>query len=244
MKKNLVLLLVLMSSLLVFGQQSLSKLRGRILTSDGYGVSVFVKLARANKSTVSGDNGEFEITGLSLSTDTLIVSSAESLLLRIPVIIAREEGLDLGDIHLTSKIGELATVDVYGHIMAGKYMISSFANKISSGINETPQAVSVISKQAITEKMAFTLKDIADDVAGVNQYSGFDEYTIRGFRADNPHYLNGLRGYRTTFVNTMLLNIEKIEVIKGPAASLYGNCDPGGTINLVTKNRCNPSITA
>jgi len=33
----------------------------------------------------------------------------------------------------------------------------------------------------------------------------------------------------------MLVNIERVEVIKGPTATLYGNCDPGGTINLVTK---------
>ena len=83
--------------------------------------------------------------------------------------------------------------------------------------------------------MGFTLKDVADDAAGVNNYSGYDEYSIRGFKAENARLINGLRGYNTTYTSSMLVNIERVEVVKGPSATLYGNCDPGGTINLVTK---------
>ena len=87
----------------------------------------------------------------------------------------------------------------------------------------------------IQDRMDFTLKDAVDAASGVEQYSGYDEYTIRGFRAENARMINGLRGYNTTYTSNMLVNVERIEVIKGPAATLYGNCDPGGTINLVTK---------
>ncbi|MBW4968453.1 TonB-dependent receptor plug domain-containing protein, partial [Pseudoalteromonas sp. CR1] len=40
------------------------------------------------------------------------------------------------------------------------------------------------------------------------------------------------RGYPST---PDAANIERIEVLKGPAASLYGRGDPGGTVNIVTK---------
>jgi iron complex outermembrane receptor protein len=112
---------------------------------------------------------------------------------------------------------------------------SFFGNKTQTAIIDIPQSISTITKELIHDKMEFTLKDVVDDVAGVNQYSGYDEYTIRGFRAENARDINGLRGYNSTYTSSMLVNIERVEVIKGPTATLYGNCDPGGTINLVTK---------
>jgi iron complex outermembrane receptor protein len=112
---------------------------------------------------------------------------------------------------------------------------SFFGNKTQTAIIDIPQSISTVTKELIHDKMEFTLKDVVDDVAGVNQYSGYDEYTIRGFRAENARDLNGLRGYNSTYTSAMLVNIERVEVIKGPTATLYGNCDPGGTINLVTK---------
>ena len=100
---------------------------------------------------------------------------------------------------------------------------------------DIPQSISAIAKELIKDKMNFTLKDAASEVVGVNQYSGYDEYSIRGFKAENARLINGLRGYNTTYASAMLVNVERIEIMKGPAATLYGNCDPGGTINLVTK---------
>jgi|SRR6185503_248994 len=112
---------------------------------------------------------------------------------------------------------------------------SGFATKIQARLIDIPQSVSTVNSQLIQDKMEFTLKDAADNVAGVNQYSGFDEYAIRGFKAENARDINGLRGYNTTYASPMLVNIEKVEIIKGSSATLYGNCDPGGTINLITK---------
>src|ERR1700744_5446020 len=112
---------------------------------------------------------------------------------------------------------------------------SFFGNKTQTAILDIPQSISTVTKELIHDKMEFTLKDVADDVAGVNQESGYDEYTIRGFRAENARDINGLRGYNTTYTSPLLVNIERVEIIKGPTATLYGNCDPGGTINLVTK---------
>ncbi|MEH1845008.1 MAG: TonB-dependent siderophore receptor [Nostoc sp.] len=59
-----------------------------------------------------------------------------------------------------------------------------------------------------------------------------DRYSIRGF--DQPLYLrDGFRDSNAGLVETA--NLERIEVLKGPASVLYGNVDPGGVINFVTK---------
>lgn len=130
----------------------------------------------------------------------------------------------------------LQLVEVLGRTQKSyKSDYSFFGSKTETPVIGIPQSISAITKELVQDKMEFTLKDAASGVAGVNDYSGYDEYTIRGFRAENARDINGLRGYNTTYTSATLVNVERIEVIKGPTATLYGNCDPGGTINLVTK---------
>jgi iron complex outermembrane receptor protein len=112
---------------------------------------------------------------------------------------------------------------------------SSTGTKTATPVTEIPQTISSVPRQLMDDKMELNLKEAVSDLAGVNTYSGYDEYTIRGFRAENARNINGLRGYNTTYTSALLLNVESIDVIKGPAAALYGNSDPGGNIDLVTK---------
>tara|TARA_R100001369_G_scaffold47958_1_gene74442 strand:- start:309 stop:2096 length:1788 start_codon:yes stop_codon:yes gene_type:complete len=59
-----------------------------------------------------------------------------------------------------------------------------------------------------------------------------DDFLIRGFNAEES--VNGL-GFRQTDHPTDLANVERLEILKGPASVLYGQMEPGGTINVVTK---------
>jgi iron complex outermembrane recepter protein len=113
--------------------------------------------------------------------------------------------------------------------------VSSTATKTSTPVLDIPQTISTVTRQLMDDKMDFTVKESVTSLANVNDYSGYDEYSIRGFLAENPRCINGLRGYNSRYSSILLLNIDNIDVIKGPAAALYGNTDPGGTINLITK---------
>lgn len=221
---------------MVNAQKPYGSIHGRILNNDGKPAeSVTVELQRLNKLSFSDNNGSFELSHLQPGSDSLIISSAEFKALKLPVQII-DGSSDIGTIHLQYNIPLLQSVEINGRTAQSyKSDYSFFVNKTQTTSIYIPQSVSSVTKELISDKMAFNLKDVADGVAGVNQYSGYDEYTIRGFRAENSRDINGLRGYNTTYTNSMLVNIERVEIIKGPTSTLYGNGDPGGTINLVTK---------
>ena len=124
------------------------------------------------------------------------------------------------------------------------YLINTtqMGGKFSGTLKDLPQSVSLVSREFMEDRMAFQITDMVQDLAGVSQASVYDDLTIRGF---NSGYTNGLRlvngmrsayGYGTSFWRAPLTaNLESIEVLKGPGASLFGDIVPGGTINLVTK---------
>ena len=72
----------------------------------------------------------------------------------------------------------------------------------------------------------------------------FNEVMLRGFR-DTPFYRNGLNDSLGQLAPRSLINIERIEVLKGPNAALLGPGEPGGSINYITKRpKSEASLTA
>ena len=228
---------LLFTNLLVFAQRQEGSVKGKVFANDGKpAAGITIELQGSKKLTFTDLNGFFAMHHLPVLQDTLVISSAETKVYKQAIQLKKDESIDIGTILLHDHIPQLQNVEIRGRIARSyKSDYSFFVNKTQTPLIDIPQSVSTITKELIADKMAFNLKDVVDDIAGVNQYSGYDEYTIRGFRAENSRDINGLRGYNTTYTNSMLVNIERVEIIKGPTATLYGNCDPGGTINLVTK---------
>jgi iron complex outermembrane receptor protein len=233
----LVILTLLLFTLPVFSQTQSGCIKGTIITADGKPVPhATVILKKTNITTFSNDDGTFLFGHLPLLKDTLEISAIGLNLFKKEVEVGPGEMNNLGLIKLAEKVTQLQTVEVTGRsVPSYKSDYSFFGNKTKMPVIDIPQSVTAITKEVLQDKMEFTLKDALEEVAGLNQYSGYDEYAIRGFHADNAHDINGLRSYNTTYTSSMLVNIERIELIKGPTSTLYGNCDPGGTINLVTK---------
>lgn len=108
--------------------------------------------------------------------------------------------------------------------------------KTDTPIMETPMSVQVIPKQVLKDQQAVRIKDALKNVSGVfwatdPMYEGFQ---MRGFVSDGSTtvYRNGLRIRRAQHE---VANLEQLEVVKGPAAAMYGRIEPGGLINVVTK---------
>lgn len=103
---------------------------------------------------------------------------------------------------------------------------------------DVPQSVSVVTDTEMKDRGAVKLVDALDGVAGVNNTLGEgsrDQFVIRGFDAIRDIYRDGLRDDGNLQSYRSLANVERVEVVKGPAGALYGRGSAGGIINMVTK---------
>ncbi|MEQ3623002.1 MAG: TonB-dependent siderophore receptor [Marinobacter sp.] len=120
------------------------------------------------------------------------------------------------------------------------------ATKTDTPVIETPQSVSVVSREDWEEKGARTVQRAASYTPGVgtNQVGSSNRYDyliLRGFSdgSINNTYLDGLRvmndggSYSSFAIDPWFL--ERIEIVKGPTSVLYGQGSPGGIVALTSK---------
>lgn len=108
--------------------------------------------------------------------------------------------------------------------------------KTDTPLLETPQAISVVPEAVIRDQGTPKLEKALRNVAGVTPggyYQEWDYYRLRGFDASFETFRDGLRG--DYGMNSEMFGVERMEVIKGPASSLYGQGPLGGMVNLVSK---------
>lgn len=113
---------------------------------------------------------------------------------------------------------------------------SSSGTKTETLQRDIPQTVNVVTQQLIRDQAAVSLQDVLRNVPGVGFSHGDgqrDQVTIRGFNAIADQFIDGFRDDALYFRD--LSNIERIEVLKGPSAMLYGRGSSGGLINRITK---------
>jgi TonB-dependent siderophore receptor len=115
---------------------------------------------------------------------------------------------------------------------------STTATKMVVPLRLTPASVGVVSHDLVESQAGTILGDALKNVSGVNVQTGFgihDFFVIRGFDSlSNGLVLtDGAAEPEVSFYN--LYNIERVEVLKGPGAFLYGGNPLSGTVNLVRK---------
>jgi iron complex outermembrane recepter protein len=115
---------------------------------------------------------------------------------------------------------------------------ASVGTKTGEAIRDVPQSIQVVPRQVIEDQGQTSFNDTLRNVSGVSQAQG-GRIDIRGFRASENILRNGVRNDRgggiTNSSNLDLEDVEQIEILKGPASVLYGGGEPGGSINITTK---------
>jgi iron complex outermembrane receptor protein len=128
---------------------------------------------------------------------------------------------------------------VQGYV-AGRSMAGT---KTNTPIMETPQAISVVGSEQIRDQKPGKFDEILRYSPGVvagtfGADTRNDWFLIRGFKSDDIGlFLDGLQLFYTSYASWKLqpFNMERVEVLRGPSAVLYGGSSPSGIVNAVSK---------
>lgn len=110
------------------------------------------------------------------------------------------------------------------------------ATKTDTALIDTPQAISIVTQQQIRDQNVQTIGDALRYVPGVSVAQGEghrDELIIRGQRTSADFFVNGIRDDSRYLRD--LYNAQRIEVLKGPNAMIFGRGGGGGVVNRVLK---------
>ena len=119
---------------------------------------------------------------------------------------------------------------------------ASIATRTDTPLRDIPQSIQVIPRQVIEDQQATSIEEVLENAAGVTFLGNIDaqgiDFAIRGFDSA-PVLRDGFRllGFAGSGGATApeVAILEQVEVLRGPASVLFGQAEPGGVINLVSK---------
>lgn len=214
-------------------------IKGNIKNSAGQPAEAINLILRGTgKGTLTDANGDFEFSALEPGHYQLVGTGVGIKRIDRSVHVKANETTRL-DMTAEESAQELQTVEIVGNRGTSyKNDLSFIASKTATPIKDVPQAISYITKEVMRDQGVFLMGDAVKNMSGVNQFTFYDDLTIRGFRMNGgstTQLVNGLRTFSGFWKQPPVNYLERVEVIKGAASALYGNTSPGGTINRVTK---------
>ncbi len=211
-------------------------IQGRIFTTDNQpAVSVTVQLLSTNKAAITDEQGAFllknikegvytvevSLVGLQTQTKTVTVKPKETVTVQFTLM---EDARQLNEVVVrTQKSLNEKPVSI---------------GKIAIDPMDLPQSLSIVGQSTIREQQAQRLSDVIKNVNGVyvttTRGNVQESFGARGYSLGTSNlFKNGAR--INSGVMPEMSSLEKVEVLKGSAAILYGQVAPGGIVNMVTK---------
>ncbi len=154
-------------------------------------------------------------------------ASSQSVVVETDVQIPLTVGLSLAPV---SNVVDVTDDSVYTATETAS------GTKTSTPLLQVPQAITVINRQLLDDQGVIKLDDALKNVAGVKAggyYQDWDYYHIRGFDASFTTYIDGLR--TANGIGEETFGLERVEILKGPSSSVYGQGTLGGIVNLQSK---------
>ncbi|MBW8684478.1 TonB-dependent receptor [Chitinophaga sp. B61] len=219
------------------GSMQQGTLRGQITSPAGQPLpGMTVRLDQTTYGSVTDAQGYYQLANVPTGTYTLAVSGVGYQVARHEVVVISRRTTELS-LQLSNHTGQLSAVT----ISTAQRASFTNVNKIAVPVRDLPLTTSAVSARTIEQRGIDDLGEAMKNTTGVranNTYGGFQHFTVRGF-SNFVLLVDGVRDERhnisTSAPSTNLANIERIEVLKGPASVLFGHSALGGIINLVRK---------
>ena len=221
-------------------QGAFAEISGQITDNNGNPISEATISVKGMKRAVrTKGNGYFTLSELP-SGETTIVVHAIGYATQQRTLKLTNKSYQGVDFVMQERSDALPTVDVMGRReQSYKNSVSFVGTKTATALKDVPQSIGYVTKELVLDQGAITVNDVVKNISGISQYSAYNDFSIRGFRSlgnlNSGNLLNGMRGLTPLFRQSSLANLERVEVIKGPASALFGNAAPGGVVNRVTK---------
>ncbi len=219
-----------------FTVKAQNNISGKIITSDGLPAEmVNINIINFKKTSISNKEGYFTLNnipdgkyllsvsfiGLQTQEKLIELSNNTSATLNFELV---ENSKQLEEVIISSKKGLNALP-----VSIGKIAIDPM---------DLPQSIAVIGQSVIRDQQSLRLSDIVKNVNGVylsTTRGGVQEnFSARGYAFSSTNmFKNGSRV--NSGVMPEVSSLERVEILKGSAAILYGNVSPGGILNMVTK---------
>ncbi|QGM46696.1 TonB-dependent siderophore receptor [Methylocystis heyeri] len=143
--------------------------------------------------------------------------------------------------------GEMCAGDICNNPKSYAAPVQSIGTKVNTPAIETPLSTKTVTNQMLEDQQVTSIEQALRNVSGVYFSGGggssfgysFGAVVLRGFPT-STYYRDGVRldtyqGGTSGIGGTLFANVENVEVLKGPAAILYGAVEPGGIVNLNLK---------
>ena len=233
---NKLLFLLLFSYINTFGQNT-GIVKGKIESTDGFPVSnLTIKQEKKGISIKTDEKGEFIIPNFPLGIHTLVLEG-EKIKKQTKEIVVKENETYFVKFTLNEEINELKEI-----IIKIKDSPNKKKETILSGLEiksfDLPQSLQIVGNSTLLQQQTIRLSEVLKNVNGVyigSSRGGAQEAIwSRGYDMTATNVFKN--GFRTNGgAMPEVATLEKVEVLKGGSALLFGNVTPGGIVNLVTK---------
>lgn len=217
-----------------------SLVQGRVLDPNRAavaGATISVRGADSALSPVTDRDGNFSVM-VAPGEYTLKINAEgfAEVSRRIRVRLTSPGSMEVVEIVLEVAVSTATVTIMGGDSLAYRTEGLSSATRTLTPLRDIPQSITVVTKEQMTDQSMESIADVVNYVPGITSHQGEnnrDQLVIRGNSTSADFFLNGVRDDVQYYRD--LYNVDRVEVLKGPNAMIFGRGGGGGVVNRVTR---------